>query len=86
MTNETQNGWGVRILDVHSYAYRNILNSIAGKPVVSLSATYLNCGQMIKPAENIHMLTNITSMREMFKWCWSLPELPNNFAISIPFS
>ena len=81
VVDESLNGWSVIAKTNTYYTYGNIIEKIADKPIVSLKLTYGGSTRMLRPATNIHKLTNVITMEDMFNTCSSLVSLPVNFNI-----
>lgn len=72
-TNETQNGWGVTVLDVGKTEYGVIIESINGEPVTCLERTFVNC-TVLKTAPAIPK--NVSNMDRAFWRCSNLTDTP----------
>ena len=81
VVDETLNGWSVIAKTNTYYTYGDIIETISNKPIVSLKLMYSNSTRMLRPATNIHKLTNVITMEDMFNTCSSLVSLPVNFNI-----
>ncbi len=69
MSDTTQNGWGVRVLDNTKTTYGTILESINGKPVTDMSSTFEGCTSLVTaPA----IPSSVTDMSSTFRDCASL--------------
>ena len=76
----TLNGWSVRVRSTSKSSYGEILSSINGKPVNTLSYTFYEC-TAITDLSNFTIPDSVTSMPNTFRDCTSLkyaPKLPKN--------
>jgi len=74
--NETQNGWGVRMLDSNKTSCQPILEVVNNKPITSLQATFRRCNIRVAP----EIPNTVTNMLSTFDSCTSLttaPIIPN---------
>ena len=69
ITDELQNGWGVRVKDTTKATYGTILSEIAGKPVNTMDSTFYNCTSLTTAPT---IPNSVTSMNYTFMGCTSL--------------
>ena len=73
ITNDSQNGWSVRVKDDTKSSYGEMLHSINGKPVNTLYRTFENCKALIIAPE---IPKSITNMYATFRFCTAMTTAP----------
>ena len=68
-SNESQNGWGVRVNNTSKTSYGEILSEIAGKPVNTMSFTFFECSSLTTAPT---IPNSVTYMNFTFYGCTSL--------------
>lgn len=72
--NETQNGWGVHVLDTTQTEYEQILTNIMGYPITNLNYTFYDCEQLVD-ASAIIIHDNVVDLSCTFANCSKLEKI-----------
>jgi hypothetical protein len=73
-----QNGWGVAVLDDTKTTYGEILESIASKPITSVSGTFMNCTNLTTSPKIPNSVKLMDSTYSKCRKLSTTPQLPNS--------